>query len=91
MYVKKKIDELGVPDLELGGLQIWIHGREYPEHHTFWDGNWLIFTAHCKAEGASVWFTGSHLRNTDIANWIIELTRLKETFSSEISLDTLDY
>ena len=90
MNVEMNIDELGDADIELAGLRIWVHSREYPEHNTFWDGNWLIFTAHCKAQGASIWFTGSHLRNTEIADWIIELKRLNETLSGEVNLDTLE-
>ena len=46
--------DLGVPDLKLAGLQLWVHGREFPESEDADDGNWLRVTAHCGASGASV-------------------------------------
>jgi len=39
--------KLGMPDLKLEGLQIWIHGRQFPDAADYWDGNWLRVTAHC--------------------------------------------
>jgi len=36
-------DKLGKPDLSLAGLQIWIHGREFPNDKGSFDGDWLHF------------------------------------------------
>jgi hypothetical protein len=61
-------EHLGPPDIELAGLQIWIHGRQLPECDDYWDGNWLGVTAHCGAQGASVWVRGSIVHLSEIAH-----------------------
>lgn len=55
MGTEKHADNLGQPDIKLNGLQIWIHGRQYPNEEDYWDGNWLNVTAHCGSQGAEVW------------------------------------
>ena len=61
--------DLGEPHLEVAGLELWVHGREFPESEDFYDGNWLRATAHCEAAGASVWAEGAILMVTDIAGF----------------------
>ena len=61
--------DLGDLELKVAGLQLWVHGREFPESEDLYDGNWLRVTAHCGASGASVWVQGSILMVTDIANF----------------------
>ena len=90
MTVETDIENLGVPDIKLGGLQIWIHSRRYPDHQDFWDGNWLNATFHCGAQGASVWVSGDILRNAEIADWLVMLENLNETLSGEANLETLE-
>jgi hypothetical protein len=61
--------DLGDPDLKFANLQLWVHGREFPESDDDYDGNWFHVTAHCGASGASVWVQGSILMVTDIAGF----------------------
>lgn len=58
---------LGEPALKIDGLQLWVHGRQFPEATDMDDGNWLRVTAHCGKNGASVWVSGSILMASDIA------------------------
>lgn len=69
MSIEKFRDNLGPPDITLNGLQIWIHGRQYPNDEDYWDGNWLNITAHCGSKGADVWTTGDILHVPDLARW----------------------
>jgi hypothetical protein len=62
-------DDLGPPDLRLAGFQLWVHGRELEESDDFWDGNWLRVTAHCGADGASVWASGPIVRAPELQSW----------------------
>jgi hypothetical protein len=75
------------PDIELAGLRIWIDSRKYPDHHDFWDGNWLNTTVHCSTENSLVKslvrFSGDILRNTEIAEWLNSLEKLNEALSDE--------
>jgi hypothetical protein len=61
-----------MPDLKLEGLQIWIHGRQFPDAADYWDGNWLRVTAHCGGNGASVFATGSIIHLSEIDRWLVE-------------------
>jgi hypothetical protein len=90
MTVETDIENLGVPDVEIGGLQIWTHSRKYPEHENFWDVNWLNSTFHCRAQGAAVWISGDILHNTEIAEWLVALEDLNSTLSGEAILPTLE-
>ena len=59
-------EKIGEPDIELSGLQIWVHGRQFPDNEDYWDANWLNITAHCGAQRASVWVSGSIIQLSDI-------------------------
>lgn len=61
--------DLGEPDLQVAGFQLWVHGRQFPEAEDYYDCNWLRVTAHCGASGASVWAQGAILMVTDIAGF----------------------
>jgi hypothetical protein len=60
------VHDLGEPALRVAGLQIWIHGREFPEAADERDANWLNVTAHCGAHGSAVWAQGTMLEITDL-------------------------
>jgi hypothetical protein len=61
--------DLGESDLTVAGFQLWVHGRQFPESEDYYDGNWLLITAHCGARGARVWTKGAILLVTDIAQF----------------------
>ncbi|MCP4593000.1 MAG: hypothetical protein GY842_19885 [bacterium] len=63
------VDQLDVPDIQLGGLGIWIHEREFSGAPDPWDGNGLIVTIRCVAGGADVWVHGPVLRVDELNNW----------------------
>jgi hypothetical protein len=90
MRVETDIEDLGVSSIEIAGLKIWTHGRKYPEHQDFWDGNRLNATFHCKAQRASVWVSGDILHLSEFADRLIELEKLHKTLSGEAILDTLE-
>lgn len=61
--------QLGPPALKVGGLEIWVHGREFPEAQDADDGNWLRVSAHCGAPGASIWTGGAILSVSELVAW----------------------
>jgi hypothetical protein len=67
-----------------------VHGRQFPDHHDFWDGNWLRVTAHCGADGASVFRTGSFIHLSEIASWRDQLEELNQTLIGEANLTCLE-
>jgi hypothetical protein len=66
-------------DIKLAGLEIWVHGRQFPDTEDYWDGNWINITAHCGASGASVWVNGSIVHLREIAHL---LTGVEALYSS---------
>ena len=61
-------EKLGEPDIAIAGLQIWVHGRQFPDQEDYWDGNWLNVTVHCGAKGSSVWTSGNIIQLHEIAH-----------------------
>ncbi len=53
-------EQLGKPNLELKGLKIWIHRREFP------DSSWLYASVFCSQDNTEVWIReDSFIRNDD--------------------------
>lgn len=90
MGIEKYAEQLGAPDLKLGGLQIWVHGRQFPDAIDYWDGNWLRITAHCGMQGADVWTTGAILNLPAVVSWLAELEYLNQSLTGSASLVPLE-
>jgi hypothetical protein len=90
MGIEKFGEHLGEPDIKLDGLQIWIHGRQFPNEEDYWDGNWLNVTAHCGSHGADVWTSGPILHVPDIARWLDSLEWMNKSLSGEADLVSLE-
>ena len=83
-------EDLGDPALRVGGLRLWIHGRQLPDAIDYYDGNWLRVTAHCGASGASVWAQGTILMTTDIERFAGQCKELLRGTTTEAALDPLE-
>jgi hypothetical protein len=81
---------LGIPNLQLDGLRIWIHGRQFPDSVDFWDGNWLNITANCATTGSSVWVSGPRIHLSELETWYNEATQLHGTLTGEAALKCLE-
>ena len=90
MGIEKYAEQLGTPAIKLNGLQIWVHGRQFPNATDYWDGNWLRITAHCGTHGADVWTTGSILHVPDVVGWLSDLERMNQSLSGEANLVPLE-
>jgi hypothetical protein len=80
------IDRLGAPQIQLAGLQIWIHGRQFPDDDDFWDGNWLRVTAHCGADGGEVTVSGPIIHLSEIERWRAAIEQMDEALSGRAKL-----
>jgi len=86
----RMFERLGAPHLKLEGLQIWVHGRQFPDAHDYWDGNWLRVTAHCGGSGASVFVTGSFIHLGELDRWLIEAQTLQRDLNGEAKLACIE-
>ena len=82
--------ELGEPDLKVSGLQVWVHGRQFPDATDVDDGNWLRITAHCGGIGASVWVGGSIIETTDFLIWGKQCAKLLAGKADRAALVTIE-
>ena len=83
-------DELGAPDLEVAGLQLWVHGRQFPDSPDYYDGNWLRVTVHAGAAGASVWTSGAILMVPDLVRWADQCDVLSNGGSQDAELAPME-
>lgn len=90
MSIDKLAEQLGEPDIQLGGLALWIHGREFPESEDYWDGNFVMVTACCRAEGARVWAQGPILHLGELAAWAVALKHIHQTLSGSADLNCME-
>src|SRR5262245_35740174 len=81
---------LGPPSVKIGGLAIWVHGRQFPDSEDFYDGNWLRVTAHCGASGASVWVTGAILMVNELQRWADESESVYRDLAGESVLSSYE-
>ena len=63
------VAELGEPDIDVAGLNLWVHGYQFQSADDYWDGNWLNATAICSSKGASVQVQGYFIRTDEISDW----------------------
>jgi hypothetical protein len=82
--------KLGTPDLKLERLQIWVHGRQFPDAADYWDGNWLHVTAHCGGIGASVFVTGAIIHLSELDLWLVESEELLKNLNGEANLACME-
>jgi hypothetical protein len=83
-------DSLGEPALKIAGLQIWIHGREFPAATEHFDADWLRITAHCGSAGASVWVHGALLSSWSFAQFAAECGQLYQTLTGRAHLGSYE-
>jgi hypothetical protein len=74
------------PSIEIGGFQIWVHRRQFPDAQDRWDGNWLYATAQCAQAGAIVAAGGPILDAADLQRFRDQLAALRETLSGQAEL-----
>jgi len=83
-------EQLGPPSLKVGGLQIWVHGREFPEAQDANDGNWLRVSAHCGAPGASIWTGGAILSVPELVAWSAQCELMHAGEMERAELETIE-
>lgn len=78
------------PDVKLGGLSIWVLGRERPQSDDYWDGNWLEVVARAEAPGACVEARGPWLRNVELMGFLNQLEVVYRDLQGSADLEPIE-
>lgn len=78
------------PDLQIAGLDLWIHGRQFPDSEDYWDGNWLEITARCSCNSAFVQVRGSILHLSELHKLTSECQQIYASLSGEAHLQCME-
>jgi hypothetical protein len=78
------------PDLRIAGLSLWARSRQFPNHHDFWDGNWLNVRALAEAPGARVEVIGPLLRIDELASFAEQLEIVGREVAGEAELSCIE-
>jgi hypothetical protein len=81
---------LGTPNIAVAGLRLWIQGRQFPDIHDYWDGNWLLVLAECKSLASQVWAQGPILHLSELVHWSAALENLSATVEGEAELACME-
>jgi hypothetical protein len=77
----------GEPDLTIAGLRLWVHRREFPEATDYWDGNWVVVTAVCRALDTMIRVSGPILHLGELAAFLGDCEQLHSTLDGKAELD----
>jgi hypothetical protein len=86
----RELERLGEPDVVIGGLKIWVHGRQFPDAEDYWDGNWLRAIACCSSPGAIVCTEGPIIHLGEIHGFLHGCRKLYESLSGEAALACIE-
>lgn len=86
----RELEALGEPDLQIAGLRVWVHGRQFPQSQDYWDGNWLRVTAYCSYPQSSVRAHGSIVHLGEIHGLCREVEKLYQTLQGQAELRCLE-
>jgi hypothetical protein len=74
------------PHLRLAGFSLWVRGRQFPDLHDYWDGNWLDVRARVEAAQAIVEAHGPIIYAPKLESFLEELNLLDTTLAGSAAL-----
>ncbi len=90
MAIRHYVGKLGSPNIQLQGLKIWVHGRQYPETTDYWDANWLLVTAECASNDSKAHVSGPIIHLSELAAWADAADQLSHTLVGEANLECIE-
>ena len=83
-------EKRGEPDIKIGGLNIWVHGRQFPDSQTYWDSNVLNVTAEYIGRDSRVLAHGSFIHLGYLAGFLAALKAVHSELKGEALLDCVE-
>jgi len=88
--MNQRIENLGKPNIQICGLQIWVHSYQFPSANDDWDSDWLNVTVHCGKSGATVWVSGGIIRCSEIYSWCEECENIYKNLEGKAELSCIE-
>ena len=82
--------KLSIPDLCIGGFELWIYGRQFPHADDYLDGNWLYVKARCTADYSVVEVGGPIIHLSELQGFMVECKQIYDTLEGEAHLRTME-
>jgi hypothetical protein len=86
----REVEALGDPQLQIAGLRLWVHGRQFPGAMDYWDGNWLHVTAYCVYSDAVTRTSGSIVHLGEIVGLLCGCEDINASLKGEAALDCIE-
>ena len=67
--MKDFTEKLGKPNIQICGLEIWVHGFQFPNAKGPFDHDWLNVNVHCSEKSANVLVSGNIICCSEIRSW----------------------
>lgn len=80
-------EELGKPDLCIGGFELWISGYAFPDDDDWWERDFINVTARFKTSFSIVQVSGPFLRLPDVHKLRVECKQIYDNLSGEANLN----
>jgi len=77
-------------DLKIGGLRLWVHGKQFPDETDSTDAEWLRITAHDRAVGASVWTSGPIAWASHLSTFLCQLKAMNAELAGTAKFESMD-
>ena len=82
--------EFDLPDIKIFSLEIWIHGRQFPDSEDYWDSNWMVYSAKCTDIGSEVFVQNTYFHLNEIKVLLEKLEILYSELKGEIKFDFME-
>lgn len=77
-------------DLSLGGFQLWVYGREFPDSENYYDADWLLVKAQCVTDSSSVKTGGPIIRIFELDRFLSECKQVYQDLSGKATLNCIE-
>lgn len=89
-FIASLDEEIRIPDLTIGGFDLWVHGRSCLDADNTWDQNSLDILARCCDSTAIVQVDRSILYLFELHEFMLECKKIYNDLSGEAILECMD-
>ena len=85
-----RTSKFGEPDIRIGRLHIWVHGRQFPTSQDYYDSNWLNVTAEYVGRDSHVIAHGAFIRTDELNRFLVDLATLDKELKGKAGIKCME-